>query len=663
MYKNYTIFFCDQIPRQNIIRYLVVMKVFFLFFFLSFNVGATTYAQKFSLNKKNIAINDVFKEIRKQTGYNVLIDANLLDRIEPLNVKIKDANINETLEIITQNKGLAYSIIEKNIIVSKSQALPIVEVEQQNFTIEGRVLDVNNIGISGASITVKGLSSQGAFTNEEGYFKVQVPKGSILTISYIGFQSQEIEVLNENRLTITLNEEISDLEEVVVTALGIRREEKALGYSVQKVKGELLQNVKGVDIGTTLTGRVAGLQVLNSTEFNQTPTMTLRGATPLLVIDGVPYGNLSLRDISSDDIESMDILKGATAAALYGARGSNGAIIITTKRGTKEKGFAVSVNSNTMVSSGFLALPEVQTSYSSGYNSRYNTDDYVWGDKLDIGRVYEQWDPELKAMREMELTSRGKDNFKNFLEFSYISNNNVSLSQQGENGSFRASLTNIYNKGQYPNAKLNMTTFSVGGDIKVNNRFTLDANMSFNRRATPNVNGTGYNDQGYIYNILVWTGPEYDLSKYKDYWLVPDESQNWHYNAWYDNPYLIAHEKLMGQNRSVFNTSLSATYNISSWAKVLFRTGYDDYSEKRDQQNPMGIYGTRGGWSGFHSKGKYWVQSRDGFSTNNDLILTTDNSIGDFKVEGLLGGTIYYYEDHTLTSGTNNGLSIPGFYS
>lgn len=196
------------------------------------------------------------------------------------------------------------------------------------------------------------------------------------------------------------------------------------------MKGDNLTIVKSVDVGTAITGKIAGLNVQNSSEFNEAPSMQLRGETPLLVVDGVPYGNITLRDIASDDIESIDVLKGATASALYGSRGGSGAIMVTTKRG-KEEGLNVSINSNTMFDAGFLRLPEVQTSYSTGMNGKYNSEDFVWGDKMDIGRTAIQWDPIGMEWKDMPLISKGKNNFKNFLEQSIVTNNNISVVQKG----------------------------------------------------------------------------------------------------------------------------------------------------------------------------------------------------------------------------------------
>lgn len=158
---------------------------------------------------------------------------------------------------------------------------------------------------------------------------------------------------------VKLQEDTQKLDEVIVTALGIKREEKALGYSVQKVGSEELTAVKGTDVATSLTGKIAGLSINNSSEISEAPELQLRGENPLIVVDGVAYGNFTLSDISADDIESIDVLKGATASALYGVRGRAGAVMITTKRG-KSGELTVNVSNNTMFQAGYLRLPEVQ---------------------------------------------------------------------------------------------------------------------------------------------------------------------------------------------------------------------------------------------------------------------------------------------------------------
>ena len=530
--------------------------------------------------------------------------------------------------------------------------------QQSKIKITGTVVDQAGIPIIGANITVKNQTGTGTITDIDGRFTLEIPANSTLSISYIGYKNQEIRVTSSKPLTIKLQDDAEVLDEVVVTALGIKREEKALGYAVQKVSGDQLTTIKSVDVTSGLNGKIAGLKVENSTEFNEAPNLKLRGENPLIVIDGVPYKNMSLRDIASDDIESIDVLKGATASALYGARGGSGAVMITTKRG-KEEGLRVTVNSSTMFNAGYLKLPEVQTSYSSGKNGIYNDNSsYVWGAKLDIGNEAMQYNPYTQEREMTELTSRGKNNLKNFQELSFITNNNVSVTQKGKYGSIRTSLTHVYNKGQWPNEKLNKITYTVSGDMKYK-KFSSEAGITYNKRFYPNMGGSAYHGTGYIYNLLVWSGSEYDIRDYKNYWKIKDEQSNWwDRGGWYDNPYYIANELTSSDNYDVVNAFVNASYDITSWLKLSLRSGADMYTEKSETKAPVGSVTGKG-----EKKGYYSVYQKRGFSTNNDIMLTAEHKFGDISVDGFVGGNIYYYQNDNLSSNTAGGLIIPGYYS
>lgn len=526
--------------------------------------------------------------------------------------------------------------------------------------VTGAITDDTGAPLPGVNVVEKGTTN-GTLTDANGKFKLTV-KGatSVLSISFIGYASQEIVVGSQNTLSIQMLTDTKILNEVIVTALGVKREEKSLGYAVQKVAGPAVQTVKGVSVGTSLTGRVAGLWVRNSTEFNQMPAISLRGESPLLVIDGVPYNNISLNNIAQDDIESIDVLKGPTASALYGSRGGSGAIIVTTKKGSANKGLTVTVNTNNMFNAGFLMLPEVQSSYSAGIGGVYDPTDYVWGQKLDIGIKANQWNPITKQMEMQELTSKGKNNFNDFLVPGLITNNSISVAQTGENGSFRASLTHIYNKGQYPNLQSNNYNFTLSGEMKVGDRFKLSSQMGYNKRNAPQIMGAGYSDQGYMYNILIWMGPEYRLADYKDnYWLIPDVQQNWHYKAWYDNPYFMANEKVWGVYENRLNANLTATYKLFDGANLIIRPGFDLYSNDETKRNPPNILSNRG-WD---TPGLYSINKRTGYSFNGDALITYNKNFGDLGIDALGGAAIYTLQDNNLYSATRSGILIPGYYS
>jgi TonB-linked SusC/RagA family outer membrane protein len=545
-----------------------------------------------------------------------------------------------------------------NVTYADNGGLPLVQ--QQGKRITGTVVDDKGEAIIGANVVVKGTAGSGTITDIDGVFTLNVPSGAVLTVSYIGYVSQDIAVGNKTNITVTLIESTREVSEVVVTALGMKREEKALGYAVQKIGGEQFEKVKGAFLGTSLTGRISGLSVYNSTEFMETPSIRLRGENTLVVVNGVPT-NQSLADFNQDNIESIDVLKGATASALYGSRGGNGAIMITTKKGGAGKGFSVEVNTSNMFNLGELAIPDVQKSYSAGYGGKYNTDDEVWGDKLDIGRMYEQWDPVSKSYKTMELTSKGRDNFKNFLEFSMVSNTTLSITQNGENGSFRTSFSYLYDKNQYPNTYGNKFWYTLGGEMKLGKKVSIEGTLNFAKQMAPNTAGTGYGNQGYIYNILVWTGPEWNINECRDYWLVPDEVQNWHYKGWYDNPWLMAYEKLNTIDNNTTNGTFALNFEIAPWLKARWNSGGYLYLNQTQKRAPKGIYSQRN-W-GSTDKGFYEEAKNTGYMLNSDFLLIGEKKFGQLSIDGILGASVYLTQTSNLYSSTRNGLSIPGFYS
>jgi len=646
----------SKICRQYSNR-LTVAGIVLVFLFLGISKGMAAdsiESKSISLSIQNGTIQTFVSEIEKQTDYMFLYKNEDIDNSIKVNVKAENKPAIEVLNEVIAKTNLVYKINGKHIVLTRKGSADVKDI-----VITGKIVDNKGEAIIGANVLIKGTSS-GVVSDMDGNFSIKAPnEQSVLIFSYVGYVNQEIQIGTRRTFSITLQESSLEIDELVVTALGMKRSEKALGYATQKVSGGEFEKVKGANVATSLTGRISGLTVYNSTEFLESPTLKLRGENPILVLDGVPT-NMSLGEINSDDILSIDVLKGATASALYGSRGGSGAIMVTTKKGGKE-GFSVTVNTSNMFNVGTLAMPEVQTAYSAGYNGKYNTDDEVWGDKLDIGRIYPQWDPIAKEMRESELTSKGRNNFKNFLEFSMISNTNVSVTQTGKNGSVRSSFSYVHNKGQYPNAKSQQFKYSIGGEMKLGDKVSVEGTLAFNKMISPNTAGTGYGNQGYIYNLLVWTGPEYDVTQYKDYWITPDEKQNWHYEGWYDNPYLMAYEKRNTIDNNTTNGMLSLNYQITPWLKALVRSGMDVSNDQTQRRAPLGINSTRN-WGGT-DKGYYMEKNAYAFSMNNDFILSAEKSLDKFTFEGLLGGSIYYYKTNSLEASTKNGLSIPGFYS
>lgn len=631
-----------------------------LFACIGLAYATESYSQSatLSLNVTNKTVQDVLDEIEKQSEFHFFYNNKQVNTTRIVSINSKKKNVFNVLEQLFNGTDISYKVLDKSIILSPKEILATASpIAQQTIkNISGKITDSNGEAIIGANVMEKG-STNGTVTDIDGNFTLSVPADATLIISYIGYETIAIPVAKKNVFQITLKEDSQNLEEVVVTALGIKRSEKALGYSVQKVGGEELTAVKGTNIATSLTGKIAGVTILNKNDFNTAPTVLLRGETPLVVIDGVPYENTGLGQVSADDIESINVLKGSTASALYGSKGAAGALMITTKRGNKE-GLNISVNSNTMLNLGHLVLPEIQHGYSSGSGGKYlqEKSEYIWGDKLDIGRTAVQYDPYTYEWREMELTSRGKNNFKNFLETSFILNNNVNISYKGKDGSVRASMTHIYDKGQFPGNKLNKFNYTVAGDMK-KGKFSLDASINYNMSLSPQTRGTGYSGLGYMYNMIVWTGTDFDVRDYKNYWVAgkEGEQQNWNYSADYNNPYFIANEITSSFTQARANGHINANYEITDWLKGSARIGSDTYNHRTENKTPLDV---RNSWTGAYSISNYRT-----YSVTGDAMLMADKKLGDFNVGGIIGAGLTYYDYAYQTSSTKGGLTVPGFYS
>ena len=505
MNKNYLS--CDVLNNKTTINhFLLIMKtiIILLFTCVFISLAETGYTQnaKITLNKNNVILKEVLNEIESQTDY-LFIYNNVVKTNKTVSVKTKNGTVRNVLNHVLKDSDIDFQMEGNHIILSfieakkKDEDIYISEtIQQQRKTITGIIIDFKGEPIIGANIIEK-ETSNGTITDIDGKFSLNVDNNAVIRISYIGYLEQEIRTTGQTVYNISLIEDTKTLEELVVTALGIKKDEKALGYSVQKVDNKVFTTVKGENISTSLTGKVAGLMVRNTTEFFVSSSIKLRGSDALIVVNGVPTSNLSLDDIAADDIEDISVLKGATASALYGNRGSNGAIMITIKNKNQESNFSVQVNSNTMMSAGYLKIPESQKSYGTGVGNQpvYNGQ-FVWGPRLDMGTSAMQVDPATGLMKDMPLVSKGTNNLKNFLEESLVTNNNINVTQTTKNATIRGSFSHVHNKGEAPNTKANKYIFNLSGNINLSDKFTLDASWNYSKRETNNQPNYGYGRSG-----------------------------------------------------------------------------------------------------------------------------------------------------------------------
>ena len=622
--------------------------------------------QMMSVQMESTTLKELFDLIEEKFNYTFLIRNNDINLNERISIDMSNRSVEEILTTALKNQHADFVVNNNRIVVYKSSSNPNElrnaerMVAQQTITISGTIVDaVTGEPVIGANVLVKGTTN-GTSTDFDGKFSLEAPAGATLVVSYIGYVNHEVKATSAP-MTIRIKEDTQNLEEVVVVGYGVQKKESLTG-AMQVVSNEKLLDATSPTVENLLSGKAPGVQVTSgggqpgaAGKVVIRGKSTVNGSTdPLWIVDGVIVGT-DAGSLNPADIESMSILKDAASTAIYGSQGANGVIVVTTKKGSQE-GLNISVNSSTMFNAGYLVLPEVQHGYSTGQGGKYTAADFVWGDKLDIGRTAVQYDPYTYEWKEMPLVSKGKDNFKNFLETGFITNNNISISQTGKYGSFRSSLSHVYNKGQYPNQRLNKITYSVGGDMKFG-KLSFEGGAIYNKRFYPNGEGAGYGGGGYIYNLLVWTGTDYDVRDYKNYWRKKDEEQNWMNDVWYDNPYYLAHEMTSSNDYDKVNTYLSGKYDIMPWLNFSMRAGADAYASRTEKKNAMSA---RGGWD---KNGYFYTSKSTGFSFNGDALLSANHSFGDFAIDGFVGGTIYYYYDDAISSNTRNGLSIPGYYS
>ncbi len=549
--------------------------------------------------------------------------------------------------------------------------------------------------LPGVTVKIKGVNRL-TQTGNDGSFSIAANDGDILIISSIGYNSRELKA-GDNLSAIELITDSKSLNEVVVTALGIKKETRRLGYSVQEVKGSDLVKARESNPVNSLTGKVAGLNVGINQELLASPTVLLRGS-PLnfYVVDGIPI-NSDTWNISPDDIETYTVLKGPTAAALYGSRGINGAILITTKRGKKgRKGFTVELNNSVQINQGFIAIPKVQNSYGGGdyqtyafgdYNSNGNTSgindaDYdVWGPKLD-GRLLPQYDGKYDPTQNYVTTfpngstytghikptpwvARGANNLNNFLQAGILTTNNVSFSANGDRSSVRMSVSNTYQRGITPNTNLNTVNFNVIGSYDVTDKFKVEADINYNRQFTPNIPDVAYGPNSIIYNIDIWTGADWNVKDPNiiNYWQpgkVGVQSNFVEYKR-YHNPYFMSYEWLRGHYKNDLYGWAAATYRFNKSLDIMLRSNVTTYNVLRNEKEPWSAhpYGDE------HNHGNYREDRRDLWENNSELLLRFNKeNIGNTGISlSAFGGGSARTMQFTSSYTSTDQLIVPGVYN
>lgn len=564
------------------------------------------------------------------------------------------------------------------------------------LTISGQVVDESGAGLVGVTIIVKGTTT-GTTTDFEGNYQIEVPgNDDILIFSYVGYEPQEIIVGNQTRIDITLTENAETLDEVVVTALGLSRQERSLGYSVGKVQGEELTRVTQENVLNGLAGKVSGVTISSTGGTGSSVSMVIRGATslssdnqPLFVVDGVPlvntlnnitqfgdrnnvdYGN-AISDLNPDDIADISILKGPSAAALYGSRAGNGVVLITTKSGKGSKGVRVSVSSNTVFDRPYRFFDR-QTKFAPGYFS-FTPDDLPPGTvmtvnpaeaagagiELDQGYFAVQWDSPRDAngvQVPTELVSY-PDNVKNFVQTGITTTNTISVANNTDIMNYRIGYTNMTNRGIIPNSDLSRNNLSINGSVNATNDLTISSSVNINSSGADNrpSSNRGTNPLQWAYAVPAST----DILTLKDYWEPGQEGvqQRTPANGIYNNPYFLANEVNNSFNRDRIFGNLKAHLQITPTFSLQGRYSLDRYTEKRETKIAPS-------YTRESNNGAYGVVDLANSEQNIDVLAAYDQRFESFSLNVSGGGNILRATSSFISNSSKSsvGLIVPNVYT
>lgn len=555
-------------------------------------------------------------------------------------------------------------------------------------TIKGRVLSADdNQPLPGVSIVVKGTTA-GTTTLADGTYSLNVQPNSTLTFSFIGYETQEITIGNRTAIDVNLVGSPKALSEVVVTAFGIKKDVRNTGVAIQTVEGAQLLKAREPNAINSLAGKVAGLTVGASSELLGAPSVALRGNTDILyVVDGIPI-NSDTYNLSADDIDTYTVLKGASASALYGFRGKNGAILITTKRGSKDKrGFSVEVNTSQMMDKGFIAFPKVQDEYGPGEYGIYafgdgkgggiNDGDYdIWGPALN-GQLIPQYDSPVTPgqsyttkfwagsftsnRQPTPFVARGKDNLKRFLQAGILSTNNVAISSSTDKYDLRVSLSQNYQRGLVPTTRLNITNLATSLGYSFSDRLRLETSINFNRQYTPNFPDVSYGPNSLLYNIQVWGGADWNIDDMKQIWQPGKTGVQQIYAEYqrYNNPYFMAEYWTRGHYNTNIYGYTSLKYRIADGLNLTAKVQATTYSLFRNEKFPYSatVYGRE------QAKGDYREDRRTLLDNINQVLLQYNKNISKGLTVNALAGAELRVFNYNSNYVTTNYLVVPGVYN
>ena len=583
----------------------------------------------------------------------------------------------------------------------------------QQQTITGTVTDEDGLPLPGVNIVVKGTST-GVQTDFDGNYSIETTVGETLVFSFIGLETAEYVVNNNDRLDVVMEPDAAQLDEVVVTALGISREKKSLGYATQEVDGSEVNTAKEGNFVNSLSGKISGLDIKKSSTLGGSSNVIIRGYSSitgnnqaLFVVDGVPinnstfntddqetgsdgydYGNAA-SDINPDDIKSVNVLKGAAATALYGSRAANGAIIITTKKGKATKGIGVTVNSSISVGNYDPdTFAKFQKEYGQGYGPYYGSgpggyflsqdingdgeedlvvptgEDASFGAPFDPSLEVYGWQsfyPELDTYLQPQAYVAAENDPSYIFQTSYTDIQNVAFTAGGEKGSTRISYTRFNQTGIMPNSEIGRHSLDFSGSLNLTDKLTVSAKAIYTKSSGLGRYGTGYDAENLMTNFRQWWANNVDLREQEKAYLETGRNITWNPSGpnstgpkYWDNPYFTRYENFNTDERNRLFGYTSLSYEFTDWFDVMGRASVDTYTELREERNNIGGI----------DLSEYSRSNINFTEYNYDLLLNFNYDFTeDFGVVGTLGSNYRQNKVDQITSTTNGGLVIEGLYT
>ncbi|HVW62646.1 MAG TPA: SusC/RagA family TonB-linked outer membrane protein [Puia sp.] len=643
------------------------MKLTFIFLFVAglLRSQAEGYAQTVTFSGKNVGIEKVFRAIEDQTGYAVFANKDLLKNVRRVSVSARDMPLTDFLELTLKDQPIGYQIENRTIFIKEKAAAPPAQAPGQTTTlpppiqITGSVSNSEGGPLAGATIIIKkGRSS--AVTDAEGRFTINALPDQVLVISFIGYQTVEEPVKGRTSIHIVLQKTLSELNQVVITALGIKKASKALTYNVQEVGGDEVNKVKDANFVNSLSGKVAGITINSaSSGIGGSVRVVMRGAKSLFgnnnalyVVDGIQLPDLTstqpndvfqgagatgdgISFINPDDIASISVLTGPAAAALYGSQAANGVVLITTRKGTPGKVRLNLSNSNSFYSP--FVMPEFQNEYGSTPQSYFS-----WGNKLNEPSNYKPSD---------------------FFQTGVNITNAFNFSTGSENNQTYLSGANVSAQGIIPNNKLNRYNFSIRNTSTfLDDRFNLDLGLMYIKDDEQNMLL-----QGQYFNPLI---PVYlfprgdDISKYQVFERY-DGARNFKTQFWpfgdlgfqMQNPYWIINRDFFNNNKERYMASASLKYKLTDWMDIAGRVKLDNngtVGEKKYMASTSGLFAS--------PAGAYFNQNARTKQTYGDVLLNINRSFGLYSITANVGASILDTR-YSLTGFGGNLLSVPNLFS